>query len=77
LELRWVSRGRVIAQVGDRSITVWGEALLEHDPDYLIHAKSVRAWDDGTLLAEDEKSGILDDVVEEAARRGWKFSIQW
>jgi hypothetical protein len=77
LELSWVSRGRVIARIGDRLITIAGEALLEHDPDYLIYARYIKAWDDGTLLTEAEKVRILDDVVEEAASRGWKFDIQW
>jgi hypothetical protein len=77
LDLRWVNRGRVIARVGDRTITVHGEALLAHNPDYMIYARYTTAWDDGALLGEDEKARLLDQVVEEAARLGWKFQIEW
>jgi hypothetical protein len=77
LELQWVNRGRVIARLGDRTVTVGGEALLEHDPDYMIYARYITAWDDGALLGEDEKARLLEQVVEEAARRGWKFEIEW
>jgi hypothetical protein len=77
LELRWVNRGRVIARVGDRTVTVGGEALFEPDADYVIYAQYLTAWDDGALLGEDTKERLLDQVVEEAARRGWKFEIEW
>jgi hypothetical protein len=77
LELQWVNRGRVIARVGDRTVTVGGEALFEPDADYVIYAQYLTAWDDGALLGEDEKARLLDQVVEEAARRGWKFEIEW
>jgi hypothetical protein len=77
LELQWVNRGRVIARVGDGTVTVGGEALFEPDADYVIYAQYLTAWDDGALLGEDEKARLLDQVVEEAARRGWKFEIEW
>jgi hypothetical protein len=77
LELQWVNRGRVIARFGDRTVTVGGEALLEHDPDYMIYARYITAWDDGAPLGEDEKARLLEQVVEEAARRGWNFEIEW
>jgi hypothetical protein len=67
----------VIARVGDRTITVHGEALLACNPDYMIYARHITAWDDGALLGEDEKARLLDQVVEEAARLGWKFQIEW
>jgi hypothetical protein len=76
LELDWINRGRVIARLGDRTVTTGGEALVEPDPDYMIYARSITAWDDGEPLGEDEKARLLDQVVEEAARRGWKFEIE-
>lgn len=72
-----MNRGRVIARVGDRTVTVGGEALFEPDADYVIYAQYLTAWDDGALLGEDAKERLLDQVVEEAARRGWKFEIEW
>ena len=70
-------RGRVIARGGDRTITLHGKALLARNPDYMIYARYITAWDDGALLGEDEKARLLDQVVEEAARLGWKFQIEW
>jgi hypothetical protein len=63
--------------VGRKTLHVGGEALLEGDPDYTIYADYITHWEDGTPLSEDEKAAILDDVVAEAARRGWKFEISW
>jgi hypothetical protein len=34
----------------------------------MIYARYINAWDDGTPLGE-EKTALLDQVVEEAARR--------
>ena len=28
--------------IEDRSLTVWGEALVEHNPDYVIYARSLQ-----------------------------------
>jgi hypothetical protein len=77
MEIEWVSRGMVIARIGDRSIRVGGEYLVNHDPDFLIYARTVTAWDDGTPVSELERAEILDEVVDAASRQGWKFAISW
>jgi hypothetical protein len=77
VELIWGDRGHVTVKFDDRPLTIWGEMLLEHSPDFMIYARAINAWDDGTPLGEDEKADLLDQVVEEAAKLGAKFEIQW
>lgn len=75
VELRWVSRGLVIATIDGRSIHIGGEAMLNRDPDYLIYPESVTAWEDGTPVDPERRAAILDDVVAAAAGRGWTFQV--
>ena len=77
MEIEWVGRGLVIARIGDRSVRVGGEYLVNHDPDFLIYARSVTNWDDGTPISELERAELLDEVVDAASREGWKFAISW
>lgn len=77
MDLIWENRGLVIAVIGDRRILVGGEALLEGSPDFLVYAQYLKSWEDGTPLAEDEKVRFLDDLLEAARRRGWKFEVCW
>jgi len=77
MEIEWVGRGLVIARIGERSFRVGGEYLVNHDPDFLIYARTVTSWDDGTPISELERAALLDEVVDVAARQGWKFSISW
>jgi len=58
-------------------VKVGGEWLLEHNPDFVIYARSVTSWDDGMPIAEEEQVEILDEVVAAAADQGWKFEISW
>jgi len=75
MELTWVSRGWVIASLDGRTFEVGGEALLDRNPDLIIFPRSVSKWDDGTPIGELERADLLDQVIREAARRGWKFEI--
>jgi hypothetical protein len=77
MDLVWENRGLVQAIIGDRKILVGGEALLEGNPDFLVYAQYLNSWEDGTPLTVEEKATFLDDLVEEARRRGWKFEILW
>jgi Immunity protein 74 len=77
IEITWVNRGLVIAHVDGRALRIGGEWLLEHDPDYMIYARSVTAWEDGTPLSEEERAELLDEVIDKASGRGWKFEISW
>jgi hypothetical protein len=77
LEITWVNRGLIIVRINNKSVEVGGEVLLEHDPDFMIFARSVTKWSDGTPITEAEKVALLDEVVKVAAERGWKFEISW
>ena len=77
MEITWVNRGLIIVRVNNKSMEVGGEVLLEHDPDFLIFARSVTRWADGTPITEEEKAALLDELVDAAAERGWKFEISW
>lgn len=75
MEIRWVNRGLVVVTVGGRTLHVGGEALLNHDPDYVIYAESIRRWEDGTPIGDEEKAQVLEALIAEAAKRGWIFAI--
>jgi hypothetical protein len=51
--------------------------MFSRDLDYLIYAEYIDAWHNGTPLTDEEKAQLLDEVVEEAQRRGWTFQIEW
>jgi len=67
----------VVFEADGRTLNVWGEALLNHDPDFLIYARAITQWEDGSPISDEEKEEILDRVVREAAGRGWKFDVEW
>ena len=77
VDITWINRGLVIAHIDGRALHVRGEWLLERDPDFMIYARSVTTWHDGTPLGEEEQAELLDEIVDEAARHGWKFEISW
>lgn len=77
MQLDWVNRGLVVATINGRKIHIGGEALLAGDPDYVVYAGFITSWADGSPLTEEMKADILDEVVEEARRRGWKFEVEW
>jgi Immunity protein 74 len=84
VDISWVSRGLVIAKVGRwprrKTLHVGGEWLLgdaPDDPDYVIYARYITHWQDGTPISDEEQAELLDRVVDEAAKRGWKFVIEW
>jgi hypothetical protein len=75
IEITWPNPHLVIAHINGRALRISGEGLFE-DPDFVIYARYITAWDGGTPLSEEEQSELLDGVVDEAARRGWKFEIE-
>jgi hypothetical protein len=68
MEIEWVSPWLMIARIGDRSIRVEGE-VVNHNPDFLIYARGVTSWDDGTQISESERAALLDEVVDGVAAR--------
>jgi hypothetical protein len=84
VDIRWVNRGLVVVSVGKwprkKTLQVGGEVLVGDepgDPDYLIYARSVTHWQDGTPISDEERAEVLDRLIGEAAKRGWKFEIEW
>jgi hypothetical protein len=76
VEIQWAGKGWLIAKTEDRSIRIGGE-WYEGEPDFLIYARTVKSWDDGSPISESEKVELLDEVVDVAARQGWKLEISW
>ena len=77
VELTWDMR-TAIAHIDGRVLVIGGESFGDvPDIVYVIYAGYITAWDDGTPLSDEERAALLDEVVDEAARRGWKFEIDW
>ena len=76
MELVWENRGRVRAKVGDKEALVGGEAMLAGDPDFVVYSDYLKSWSDGTPLVGEERAKFLEDLVQEASRRGWKFEVE-
>lgn len=75
VELTWDMR-TLIANINGRVIRIGGENFGDWpDITYVIYARYNTAWDDGTTLSDEEQAELLDEVVDEAARRGWKVEI--
>jgi hypothetical protein len=84
VDITWVNRGTVLARVGrwprKKTLRVGGEWLIgdaPDDPDFVIYAQYITHWEDGTSISDEEKAEVLDKVIGEAAKRGWKFEIEW
>jgi SHS2 domain-containing protein len=43
----------------------------------VIYAAYIQQWDDGTPMPDEVKAATLDQIVQEAATRGWRFEIVW
>ena len=68
----------VIAHIDGQVLRVGGEIVGDWpDTGYVIYARYITAWDDGRTLSNEEQAELLDEVVDEAALRGWKFEIEW
>ena len=75
IELTWDMR-TLIAHIDGRALRIGGENFGDWPhTSYVIYARYITAWSDGTTLSDEEKAELLDEVVDEAARRGWKVEI--
>jgi hypothetical protein len=77
MEIEWEEPGLVIVRVRGRVLRVGGESLFDRDPDFAIYPSFIGYWEDGSAISDEEKAAVLDDLVDEAAKRGWKFEIRW
>jgi Immunity protein 74 len=75
VEIEWNHPQRVIVRVDGKALLLGGEGLFDRNPDFLIYPSSITHWEDGSTITADERGRLLQDVVAEAARRGWKFEI--
>jgi Immunity protein 74 len=75
VEIEWNHPHRVIVRVDGKALQVGGEGLFDRNPDFLIYPSSVTHWEDGSAITAGERGRLLEDLVAEAARRGWKFEI--
>ena len=75
MEIEWNHPHRVIVRIDGKALQVGGEGLFDRNPDFLIYPSSVTHWEDGSAITPDERGRLLEDLVAEAARRGWKFEI--
>jgi hypothetical protein len=63
------TRGHITVQVGEKSVTVWGEMLGRSPglPDYQIYGHLIKSWDppnDSELVTPEEKESIIREVCE-------------
>jgi hypothetical protein len=77
VEIGWKTPGLVIVRIDGRALQVGGEGLFDRDPDFVIYPSFITHWEDGSPIIEEEKTEVLDKLLDEAARRGWKFEIEW
>ena len=64
-----VTRGHVTIQVGDKSVTAWGEMLCESPglADYLIYGYSIKYWNDpnGKIpISPDQQVAVLAEACD-------------
>jgi hypothetical protein len=72
-----VTKGMVTVRVNGRTPQVGGEYMFNHDPDFIIYARTVIKWDDGTPIEEVERVALLDELADVAAECCWNFEVSW
>ena len=77
MHISWTGPHNIAVQTGGRHLHIGGEGLLGDGTGFVIYAAYVRQWDDGTPISDEERAATLDQVVQEAATRGWRFEIVW
>ena len=76
-----ITRGHIRLKVGDKSATLYGEALLPGygSPDFVIYSNSMESWDPPNhdeLISQSEKAELLSVVESELSERGYKVEIE-
>lgn len=77
MEIEWPSPQPIKVKVNGRTLRISGEGLFDRNPDFVIYPSFITHWEDGTSITDEEKVEVLDNLVNEAAMRGWKFEIFW
>jgi hypothetical protein len=78
-----IYRGHVKVQVGKKSATVYGEALMRiksgNDIDYVLYTNSIKNWDapdEGEKISEANEKKIVDFIKKDFAARNNKLEIE-
>jgi len=73
-----LTRSSLRIKVDGRSVTVEGEAYLPGygSPDFVLYRESMLCWDDGEVMKEDDKSRVIDRILDEAQREGIEVTIE-
>lgn len=73
-------RGHVRLQVGDKSITIEGEAYLKGhgSPDFVAYRSTIKKWDlpDGHPLSSEEIARVEDLLKREFAKKAMLLEIE-
>ena len=77
MHITWIDPHNIAVQTGGRDLHISGEGLLGEAARFVIYAAYIKQWDDGTPMSDEVKAATLDQVVQEAATRGWRFEIVW
>ena len=81
MELVEITRGHLQVKVGEKSITIYGEAFLRKygSPDFVLYQKSIEKWDapdDKENLTLIEKNQLVQFLKEEFSRRKMCVEIE-
>jgi hypothetical protein len=75
-----MTRGHIKLKVGDRTVTIYGEALLPSpgEPDFVCGRASIKTWDpphEKDALTEGARKQIIEMVRSELAKRKMTLEV--
>jgi len=81
MELEEITRGHLRVKVGDKSVTIHGEAFLRGygSPDFVLYQNSIEKWDapnNEENVSSIEKDQLLQFLKEEFLRRKMFLEIE-
>ena len=78
-----INRGHVKVQVGEKTVTVYGEALMRvegvNDIDFVLYSDTVKNWDapaNAEKISAADKKKILDFIKKDFTARKNKLEIE-
>ncbi len=81
MEILNITRSHIQMQIGDRTVTVHGEAYLPGygSPDFVVYSDSIRKWDapnDHVAIDEMTKREILELLKSQMQKRKMTIEIE-
>jgi hypothetical protein len=70
-------RGTLRVEVDGRTIYVGGELIAGETVDFVVYARSVKTWTDGTPLTDEEQAEFLDALVDAGMKCARRYEISW